>query len=155
MLSKQPLLQTLFLSLVILLSSGCRSSKQETQQVSQDTASASNLPAKGQPTVVKDNLTLIGAVIEAIDTTGGILYICDVELRTAIPVGEAASLAEPGQHLRVRPLYHLDGSGRIDPGDERNKRLTDAGTKKVGDFLFGKISLGKNGTWYLIDTELR
>ena len=155
MFFKQSLLPTLLLSLVILLSSGCRSSQQEREQVSQDTTAGSKLPAKAQPTVVKDNLSLIGAVIEAIDTTGGIQYIFDVELRTAVPAGEAASLAEPGQHLRVRPLYHLDDAGQVDPKNERNKRLMDAATKKAGDFLFGKISLGKNGTWYLMDTQLQ
>ena len=133
--------------LVICVLFGCSSSHRGEQD---ETASV-----RVEPTTVKDNVSLVDAVIGTIDTASGIHYIIEITIRTAVPVGERPNLAEPHQRLVVRPSYRLDDSGLVDRNDLRNKRLIDVVAKKAGDSLFGKISLAKDGTWYLIDTEAR
>lgn len=140
--------------LAVSLILGCSTSKLETPRAVEDTLhvhrdSLSRLP------VVKPNLTLIGAIILAIDTTDHPHYSVDIELRTAIPDSQSESFVEPGQQLRVVPSYKFDDRGVVDVNDERNRRLMEVRSRKVGDFLFGKITMSRDSTWYLLDTELR
>lgn len=129
---------------------GCSSSKQSNQTHQGPKDSSQIAP----PAAIKDNLSLIGAVITAIDTFEEYQYHLHIDLRTAVPEGSLESIAEPGQQLEVVPAYRLNEQGKIDMEDKRNQRLTQVRSKKVGDFLFGKISLQGNGIWYLHDREV-
>lgn len=104
------------------------------------------------PAAVKENLTLIGAVVTGIELTGDIDYVLHLELRTAIPLGGTASLAEPGQSLAVHPGYRKNEQGEISLSGEQNKRLHDLRSLKEGEFVLGRISLGQDGIWYIMDT---
>jgi len=104
------------------------------------------------PAAVKENLTLIGAVVTGIELKGDNVYILHLELRTAIPLGGTASLAEPGQSLVVHSGYRKDEQGEISLSQEPNKRLHDLRSLKEGEFVLGRISLGQDGIWYIMDT---
>lgn len=147
-------MRTIVLLSILSLSIACRSTRHVAQQNQRDSSQTAQQQGGSQSTTIKDNFSLIGAVISAIDTLSEFQYTLHIHLQTALPAGSLESLAEPGQQLEVIPLYHRDESGKIDWNDVRNKRLVEVCSKKEGDFLLGKISLGKNGKWYLIDTQL-
>jgi hypothetical protein len=140
--------------LAFSLTVGCSISKPDEVRTIEDTLTV-HRDTLSNRRVVKPNRTLIGAIILAIDTTDQPNYTVDIELRTAIPDRESDSLVEPGQRLRVVPSYKTDDRGVVDGNDERNRRLMEVRSRKVGDFLFGKITMSRDSTWYLIDTELR
>jgi len=96
------------------------------------------------PAVVKENMSLIGAVVRSIEFIDSVGYTLEAELRTAVPAGTGVSLAEPGQTLRLRPDFS--------DNEARNGRLREVRAKKEGDFLLGRIFLDKDGTWRLYDT---
>lgn len=96
------------------------------------------------PAVVKENMSLIGAVVRSVTLTDSAGFFLDVEIRTAVPAGTGVSLAEPGQMLRLHPDFSDHAV--------RNARLRDLRTKREGDFLLGRIFLDREGTWRLYDT---
>ncbi len=161
-------MQRFILTLALILAfstslTGQTSHQQHTPKVSHnDSASNADKPRRSshadsshtQHASVQPNRALIGAVVESVTLLDGQHYKISLELRTAIPVDGLESLAEPGQHIIAVPSYLLNKKGVIDSKDARNKRLIDARLLKAGDFLFGKITFGKDGLWYLLDTKL-
>lgn len=138
----------------LVLVSTCQTTRSERAQTTVDTVQNAGESSQKQM-AIKPNLTLIGAIIVSVDTTDRFAYSVYVELRTAIPERRYESYAEPGQLIRIFPSYKLNEKGTVDVNDERNKRLMEVRAKKVGDFLFGKITMSSDSTWYLLDTELR
>jgi hypothetical protein len=145
---------------VVFVLSGCSSSKTSNHDSSADTSSTESQVSSGaiqphkQPTVVKDNSSLIAAIVTAIDSIDVLQFRIHLDLRTAIPAGSQESLAEPGQQIIAIPLYRKDEYGMVDMRDERNQRLGELRATKVGDSVFGTITLGHDGVWYFVDTKL-
>jgi len=156
------LLRSLFLLFASLLLTTCSSTDKSAQKVpSSDSVQAEQPPGPPKidrqripPATTKENVTLIGAVVESIELVDSVQFKVAIELRTAIPAGGAESIAEPGQRITVIPAYMSGEAGSLDMSNDRNKRLFDVRSLKQGDFLLGKISLSQNGKWYLIDTKL-
>lgn len=149
--------------LIVLLavcSSACSSSDSKQSRVEQeDTIRTleSQLPPvqPPQPAAIAPNRSLIGAIVTSVEIEDGLNYSISVELRTAIPIDGLESIAEPGQSVTLKPAYRRNEAGRIDPTDELNKRLYDLRSLKLGDFLMGKISLARDGVWYLEESGLK
>ena len=150
-------MRILFFALLSIVLIGCSSadrkdSLKKPDQVPSETPSTSTPPSP--PAAVTQNLTLFGAVVEGIQFLDGSDYLLHLELRTALPGDNATSLAEPGQRLSVRPAFVLGDDTMPVPQDPRNLRLLEVRSLKAGDSMVGKITLGQNGTWYLIDNRL-
>ncbi len=149
------------LMIVLLYFAGCSGSDENTREKSQRTETPAIKqpdappPTPPPPPAVKDNLTLIGAEITAVNLIGTYDFEFHLTLQTALPAGTGATIAEPGQKITVRPEFVLDESGAPASGNERNKRLFQARMSKVGDPLIGKIGMKQDGTWYLIDTGFK
>jgi hypothetical protein len=140
-----------YVFLVLFLVFSCSTSKYDGQRNTPE----AHLDTPPPPSTIKPNITLIGAVITAINFIDDLQYTLEIELRTAIPERQSESYAEPGQHLQVVPSYQRNELGVVDTNDARNRRLLEVRSKGIGDFLFGKITLSNDWKWYLIDTEFR
>ncbi len=151
-----PVRTILLLSLSTMILACSSVERQETAKQSPpkaDTQSVQPPPPPG-PAAIGNNLTLIGAVIKSMESIDDDRYVAMIELRTAIPLGNGASLAEPGQTISIVPGYVLGDDGKVLTGNERNSRLRGVRSLKEGDPLMGKISMGQDGKWYLFDTKL-
>jgi hypothetical protein len=133
---------------------GCGLARDSWKDGSSDSSTAVQSSSIHTPTAIKPNMSLIGAVITDIILVDEFNFRIGVELRTAVPDGQFESLAEPGQSLRLVPQFRMSDGGMIDRDDERNKRLLEIRSRGAGDFLFGKITLGQDHVWYLVDTTL-
>jgi hypothetical protein len=100
-------------------------------------------------------MSMIGAALTEISLVDDYRYVLTLELRTVLPVGGAESLAEPGQTVVVYPEYLTGTGGGISLDVERNRRLFVLRERKPGDAVLGRISMHADGTWHLIDTELK
>lgn len=118
---------------------------------------APTLPPPGAPSApaaFRENLSMVGAVLVAIEMVDETRYVLTLELRTVLPAGTAGSLAEPGQTVTVYPDYVVGEDGRISLEHERNGRLYEVRHVKPGDGVIGRITLRRDGKWYLFDTGL-
>lgn len=150
-------MRTFLLGSLSLLLLNCSPSKRDSDRTRPESAPEQpREPAvvPQSPAAIVQNMTLIGAEINRIELDGEYGYILHLELRTALPAGGMASLAEPGQSLLVHPQYSRDEDGSLDQTDERNQRLYQVRSSAIGDPLIGKISLGQDNVWYLVDTGL-
>jgi hypothetical protein len=100
-------------------------------------------------------MSMIGAALLDITLVDNYRYTLTLELRTVLPSGNAASLAESGQTVVVHPDYVTGDQGGISLENKRNQRLYDLRTRKAGDAVMGTISLRDDGLWYIVDTEFR
>lgn len=106
------------------------------------------------PAAIAENLSLIGAVVDSVEILDEKNFRLHLQLRTAIPSGGKPSLADPGQNVVVAPAFVLDERGAVQTDHDRNQRLLETRLLVRGDFLMGKITLEKDGSWYLLDTRL-
>lgn len=141
----------LVFALPALLFAACSSGSRQVERAIQDSVQDSVRTAP--PPAVRENLSMIGAVVRSVERTDGDSYHLTIELRTALPAGPAESIAEPGQTVIVRPAYVLGEDGKPRQGVERNARLRAAGDRKPGEALIGKIMLSAEGIWLLVDTD--
>jgi hypothetical protein len=98
---------------------------------------------------------MVGAAVVGVAQIDTCRYALTLELRTVLPSGTAANLAESGQTVVAYPDYAVDAQGRISLEIERNRRLYELRTRKVGDAVIGTITLRGEGRWYLVDTQLQ
>jgi hypothetical protein len=110
-------------------------------------------PAQTQPAAIKENASIIGAVIIATSAVDSLHWTMTLEIRTALPKGGGASLAEPGQRITVTPAYLEGEGGTVSLEVPRNRRLQELRSRKVGEAVLGTVTLRDDGIWYLVDTE--
>jgi hypothetical protein len=149
---------TLLCSLLLLLAGCAPSAERQTPRPADTTHRALPPPPPGgqaAPAAIKENMSLIGAALLAITLVDNYRYTLTLELRTVLPSGNDASLAESGQTVVVHPDYVTSDRGGISLENKRNQRLYELRTRKAGDAVMGTISLRDDGLWYIVDTEFR
>ncbi len=112
-------------------------------------------PTTAAPAAWKENSSLIGAALVEIRLVDPYRYVLTLDLRTVLPAGSGESLAEPGQRVEVVPDYVTGPDGGISLEHERNQRLYEVRKRKAGEPVMGKITLGADGVWHLVDTGLK
>jgi hypothetical protein len=104
---------------------------------------------------VKENASFVGGILRSMEFLDDTRFIATVDLRTALPASPGVvSLAEPGQTLRVVPLFEEGPGGVIDLRLERNRRLYEVREIPIGGPVIGRMELRGDGLWYLLDTTM-
>jgi len=105
-----------------------------------------------QPNVIQQNVSVVEATIDTVILDNEIAYHASVLVRSAS--GKENSEAAEGEHLNIRPQFALTGDPpSVEPGDPKNKGLLRLRMMKRGDAFSGKISLGQDGIWNLLEVE--
>ena len=137
--------------LFITLALGCQRTvvTQRSASANFDSARVGSTPS--QPTTIKQNVSLIEAVIDSITLVDDVQYRLSAQVRSANPVEGMASLAEAGQHILASAQYLQTQDGSIDYTNGRNKNLLALRSAKPGDVFTGKVALNAYGRWILVE----
>lgn len=122
--------------------------------IKKDTPPVSNQPVSKSKAAVKENLTLVGAVVESAELLNDINYKLVVKLQTAIPEANYESIIEPGQVITVYPSYQLDENKKTDMKNPINQKLFELRTLKKKGYFIGKITLSNEMKWYITQVEV-
>lgn len=153
----------LLVMLPVLFLAGCSSSGDRSAAPPPAPAVRDSLPPPppgpgtppAPPAAVAENLTMVAGVVVRVEDVDSLRFVLHLEIRTAIPASpSAASLVEPGQQLQVMPLYTPGPDGRVDPAEPQNRRLRALRTVPPGDPVIGRVQLGRDGVWYLVDSMI-
>lgn len=151
----RPILPVLLILLGLLLESccSCNSTKCETGEVG-GSAETSSLPKLTQPAAIKQNVSLIEAVIDSVIHIDDTRFTLSLTVRSTREIEEdLPSLAEPGQKITVTPEFLPGGEKEIDLKDDRNRRLLALRSATSGTLVRGRVSLIAPGRWILADIE--
>jgi hypothetical protein len=150
-------MKRLFVFLLALIIVACSSNKRtvaEEKNIPKDTIKVVQLPAVEKRTAVKENLTLIGAIVDSVELLDSLNYKFVVKLQTAIPESNFESVIEPGQIITVYPGYQLNESKQVDMKNPVNKKLFELRTlKRKGNFI-GNVTLANDMKWYITYVEV-
>lgn len=98
---------------------------------------------------------MVAGVLVRVEDLDSVRFVLHLDVRTAIPASPAAaSLVEPGQQLQVLPLYTAGPGGIVDLADPHNRRLRALRTVPPGDPVIGRVQMGRDGVWYIVDSML-
>jgi hypothetical protein len=114
-------------------------------------------PARETPaTALKQNLSAVEAVIDsvALGPAPG-EYSLRVTLTRTTGVEPMENLAEAGQKITLVPQYVLGSTGAPDTASVRNKGLMGLRSATKGETLKGRIALGSDGRWVLVEVNSR
>jgi hypothetical protein len=150
-------MKRLFVFLLALIIVACSSNKRtvaEEKTIPKDTVKVVQQPAITQRAAVKENLTLVAAIIDSVELLDSLNYKFVVKLQTAIPESNFESVIEPGNIITVYPGYQLDESKQVNMKNPLNKKLFELRTlKKKGHFI-GKVTLANDMKWYITQVEV-
>ncbi|HUL42730.1 MAG TPA: hypothetical protein VLY03_00065 [Bacteroidota bacterium] len=104
-----------------------------------------------QPNVFQQSVSLVEAVVDTVIVTDSLSYRASVLVRSAS--GKGNTFASEGEHLTIVPQYGLTDSMTVDPAAPRNKGLLRLRTMKKGESFRGKLSLGQDGGWRLLEVQ--
>ena len=114
-----------------------------------DTTKAPAVFSDEQQAAIKQNVSIINAVIDSIVLVGGIPNRLFLHITSVTPQGGMESLAEVGQHIVVSPRYVINQHGAIDQNNEHNKKLLMLQNVRRRDTLKGEISYNLKQGWML------
>ncbi len=144
-------MKTIILFLIIYLT-GCQSNK---EALKSEDSSGSEMGFKQQaPNTIKDNSTLVGAVIDSVFLLDDLNYKLVVTLQTAIPERFEETVAEPGRVVELQPRYIFNENKIPDLSHPVNKKLHDLRKIKKGGFFIGNITLTPDFKWYITAVEM-
>lgn len=146
-----------FLSLLLIIilfhHLGCKSTDSSSKSESTpgtDTPQHPSSPSV-QPTALKPNSSTITATVDSIMILDDVQYRLAIHTTSVEPVGDLASLAEAGQNLVVMPSFVSTDDGKADLTNDRNKKLLAVRSAKKGDVIRGRVSLNRDGKWFLTE----
>jgi hypothetical protein len=148
--------------LVFSFYGGCKSPKttqKEGEQPSvqkdalQDTTERQMMMKPAMPTTIKQNITIVGGVVESVVILDSINYQISFLVNTALPEGGLESIAEIGQKITAVSSYVVSEGGSVDIGNERNQQIFRLRSAVAKDVFIGKISLTDKQGWVIVDVE--
>jgi PBP1b-binding outer membrane lipoprotein LpoB len=150
-------MKRLFVCLLALFIVACSSNKRtvaEEKTITKDTAKIVQPPVVEKRAAVKENLTLMGAIVDSVELLDSLNYKFVVKLQTAIPEMNFESVTEPGNIITVYPGYQLNESKQVDMKNPINKKLFELRTLKKGGHFIGKVTLANDMKWYIAQVEV-
>ncbi len=111
-------------------------------------------PVANPRAAIKENSTLVGAVIVSVDLIDSINYKFEIKLQTAIPDHSMPTLLEPGQSLEVFPAFILDENNNIDMNNPINKKLLELRVLKAKGYFIGKLTVAPDNKCYITEVEV-
>jgi hypothetical protein len=150
-------MKRLFVCLLALFIIACSSNNRtvaEGKTIPKDTIKVVQLPVVEKRTAVKENLTLIGAIVDSVELLDSLNYKFVVKLQTAIPENNFESVIEPGQIITVYPGYQMNESKQVDMKSPINKKLFEMRTLKRRGHFIGKVTLESDMKWYITQVEV-
>jgi hypothetical protein len=124
------------------------------QLVKKGTPPVGNQPIPKPKAAVKENLTLVGAVVESIDLLDNLNYKLVVKLQTAIPEANFENIIEPGQVITVYPSYQIDENKNVDMKNPINQKLFELRALKKKGYFIGKVTLSNDMKWYIAQVKV-
>jgi hypothetical protein len=150
-------MKRLFVCLLALIIVACSSNKRtvaEEKTIPKDTVKVVQPPVVEKRTAVKENLTLIAAIVDSVELLDSLNYKFVVKLQTAIPENNFESVIEPGQIITVYPGYQLNESKQVDMKNPISKKLFELRTLKRKGYFIGKVTLANDMKWYITQVEV-
>jgi PBP1b-binding outer membrane lipoprotein LpoB len=150
-------MKRLFIFLLALFIVACSSDKRtvaEEKTIPKDTVKVVQTPVITKRAAVKQNLTLVAAIVDSVEILDSLNYMFVVKLQTAIPERNFESFTEPGQIITVYPGYQLDESKQVDMKNPVNKKLFEMRSLKRRGHFIGKVTLASDMKWYITQVEV-
>jgi hypothetical protein len=149
-------MKLLIVSILAYSLAGCSSHNNiviQNKTIAKDTTSLIQPPVIERRAAVKQNLTLVGAIIDSVELIDSLNYKFHVQLQTAIPEAGYESVVEPGQVLSLYPAYQLNENNIIDMNNPVNKKLIQMRILKKKAFIIARITFENDMKWYIIQVE--
>ncbi len=153
-------MKKIIITLLIISIAGCSSQKpvfKNEDKVVQDTVKVERAvlqPTLNASTAIKENSTLVAAVVDSVESLDSIGYKIIARLQTAIPVLSHESILEPGQTITIYPAFILNENKEIDAGNLTNNKLIELRTIKRKGYFIGNVSLAADNKYYITAVEV-
>lgn len=150
-------MKAIVLLIIMLLLIGCSSkkealkeSKEENQTVEQPIAN----PVPANITTLKENSTLVSAVVDTLIIIDEYNYELKVKIITAIPDDWQVSVIEPDQVVNIYPAYILDENHKVDLQNPINQKIHELRNLIREGMFIGKVTLAKDNKYYVTKVDV-
>lgn len=153
-------MKKMFVTLLIIFIVGCSSHKpacKNEDTVVQDTVKVEQpvpRPTLNAPAAIKENSTLVAAIVDSIELLDSLGYKIIARLQTAIPVFSQESILEPGQTITIYPAFILNENQKIDTKNPTNNKLIELRTIKRKGYFIGNVCLAADNKYYITVVEV-
>ena len=155
------MINKLIFTIILFSIIGCNSNKntvKDNEQHNTDTLKAEQAfpppPPINVETAIKENSTIVGAVVDSLELLDPVNYRITVYLMTAIPNQNSENILEPGQTIIVYPAFIFNESNQIDFSNPINNKLIQLRTLKKKGYFIGNISLAADKKYYITSVEV-
>lgn len=105
------------------------------------------------PNIIKENSTLVAAIIDTVEIIDDLYYRVNVKINTAIPDNWNVVVIEPGQEITVLPDYRKNEENNVDLSNPINQKIFEIRNLKKKGMFIGKVTLAPDNNYYLTMVE--
>jgi hypothetical protein len=140
-------------SLVVLMPTDTTSTDSSNNNLPKNLDLPIQQPIQQGKVAVKENLTLVGVVVQSVEIIDSLNYKFTVRVQTAIPETNPENIIELDQIVTVYPAFQLDENKKVNLKNPVNQKLFDMRQLKKGGVFMGRIKLANDMKWYIVDVE--